>query len=349
MKRILSFALILIMVFSLAACKAPQNAAVDPTDAPAVPTEPATTAQTEEPTEAPTQEPNEEPTPEPNEEPEPTELAFEDCAEEVLRLVPYKAYDGPLPGDAAENEVLYFINDGSEICNYGPLTFAVDGETAVVCDTGYLLMRGLFVYDAEGSLVSRCEAWLEGYRLAALFSGVLYTPDAAVDITTGEVLATFVFDEDSVEEAMQMVGATPRLLLSHPINESGVYTLCYDYNAVNAEGVWEETDHVCKMIEDRDGKWTRIILANGSELTLDNVGYSVIGEDSDGNVYLDHTCNGHTLIKLSPDGIPLSRLELPFSKDDLWEPGFLLNLAEDGTVYAAVPFNESFVIYRIVL
>ena len=346
MKKLISILLCAMMALSLAACRQPKDAAVDPTDAPK-PTEAVTEQPTEEPTEAPTPEPTAEATETPA--PEPAELSFDDCAEEILRLVPYKAYDGPLPADAAENEVLYFINDGSELCNYGPLTFAVDGETTVVCDLGYMLMRGLFVYNEEGRLVSRCEAWLTGYRVAALSSGVLYTPDAAFDINTGEVLAEFLFDEDSVEVNMQMVGSTPRLLLCRTFNESGVYTISYDYNAVNAEGVWEATDHVYNMIEDRDGKWTKIVLANGFELVLDNVGYSVIGKDSEGNVYLDRVYNGHTLIKLSPEGVQLKQLALPFDKADLWEPGFLMSLAEDGTIYAAVSFNDCFVIYRIVL
>ena len=346
MKKLISILLCAMMALSLAACRQPKDAAVDPTAAPK-PTEAVTEQPTEEPTEAPTEAPT--PTPAPTETPAPAVLSFDDCAEVILRLVPYKAYDGPLPADAEENEVLYFINDGSEICNYGPLTFAVEGETIVVCDTGYVPTRGIFVYGAEGRLISRFEAPLEGYRLAALVNGVLYTPDAAVDINTGEVLASYVFDEDCVEVAMQISDTTPRLLLSHTFTESGVYTISYDYNVISADGVWEETEHILNMIEDRNGEWTKLIFADGSELTLDNVGYAVIGADAEGNVYLDHIHNGHTVIKISPKGVQLKQLALPFDKADLWEPGFLMSLAEDGTIYAAVSFNDSFVIYRIII
>ena len=83
MKRIISFALIFIMALSLAACRQPKEASVDPTDAPK-PTETVT-----QPTEEPTPAPTEAPTPEPTEAPTPLPI-----------LLPVQEY--PLPDDPAD-------------------------------------------------------------------------------------------------------------------------------------------------------------------------------------------------------------------------------------------------------
>ena len=84
MKKIVSILLLSAILLTLAACKAPVAPITDPTEEP---TAAAPTAfPTEVPTEEPTAFPTEEPTAGPTAVPEPAELEFDDCAELVLRL-----------------------------------------------------------------------------------------------------------------------------------------------------------------------------------------------------------------------------------------------------------------------
>lgn len=357
MKRIISFILVLILALAAVGCKNrpdnEANASQTPTEQPTeaateAPTEAPTAEPTPEPTEAPTPTPTATPTPEPTAAPtpEPVILAFEERAEEVLRLRPHKAYDGPLPDDAAEDEVLYLYRGDHEICDYGPLLFAVEGETTVVCDMGVVPVRGSFVYES-GRLVSRGTVELEGERLAAYADGVLYTAEGAFDIESGEQIAAYSFDEDGFAYNILWTGSAPKWIVVSSYTVSGVYTISLDYYEPDDENVWQKTGPICTMVEDYYGEWTRITLINGKEFTFDGVGYEVLGTDTEGDLYLNRIANTHTVIKLSPDGTVVWELEIPISIEDRWDPELMIRLCADGTIYAAAALPEEYLIWKI--
>ena len=124
MKRIISFALIFIMALSLAACKQPKEASVDPTDAPK-PTETVT-----QPTEEPTPAPTEAPTPEPTEAPLPDDPdAIGDCIRdaEILAYMPF--------GDGEDCAGFLPSSDDTDTVDHGPSCFYIDGGKIYLLDT----------------------------------------------------------------------------------------------------------------------------------------------------------------------------------------------------------------------
>lgn len=351
MKRTIVFFLMIILLCFAAAC----SSSTEPTVT-AVPTEIVTaqpsalivpTATAEVQTETPTEAVSPMPTNHPTETPAPEVISFEDCAEEILRLTPYKAYDGPLPTNAPSNSVLYLIDDGSDISSFGPLLFAVDGETKVVCDFGVEPIRGMYMYDANGQLVCHSEIALSDYRLAVLSKGVLYTVEGAFDVESGSLMSEYSIPDDVVDENMQLIDLMPKMIFSSASRESGIYTLSYDYYEIDSKNMWAKTESLCKMVEDSNGKWTRITFASGTELTFDGCGYSVLGKDRDGNFYFTRINKTKTVIKVSPDGLVRSILEIPYTFEDLWDNLMLLNLAEDGTLYIGASLPDEFMVWAV--
>ena len=283
MRHFISFVLILAVVLSFAACDpGKENSIVDistkePTStlSPTVMTDvPAQVTATTTPNI-----PTESPTVLPTEILEKRTLSFEDHAEEILRLVPYKAYDGPLPRDAAENEVLYFFEDEGEPTALGPQLFALDGDTTVVCDFGVVPIRGMSVYDSEGRLVSRNTILLSGYRYAALVGKTLYTRDGAFNIETGEQFEEYKILADTFVCGIQWTGSVPKMIVLSNGMVSGVYTISYDYYELNGSNFWIKTNNICTKVEDYNGEWTKVTLPHGMEVTFDGVGYNVLGMD----------------------------------------------------------------------
>ncbi|MBO4848628.1 MAG: hypothetical protein J5586_05700 [Clostridia bacterium] len=136
MKRIISFALIFIMALSLAACRQPKEASVDPTDAPK-PTETVT-----QPTEEPTPAPTEAPTPEPTEAPLPDDPdAIGDCFKdaEIILRIPY--------GDGEKGAGLEGPDSFGRDWYNGPESFAVEDGTVYILDTAKCRV---IVWDGEG-------------------------------------------------------------------------------------------------------------------------------------------------------------------------------------------------------
>ncbi|MDD7489313.1 MAG: hypothetical protein PUK25_06495, partial [Clostridiales bacterium] len=128
MKKAITVILAIFLILSLAACANETVNSPEPTGSPS---------------EAPTPEPTDESTPTPTatiavtEEPTPTPepgtnvLSFEECAQEVLRLVPYYVEDVyyTLPEDAPDDSVRYAIIDAAD---RGPEIFAVYDNLVVV-------------------------------------------------------------------------------------------------------------------------------------------------------------------------------------------------------------------------
>ena len=144
MKRALSFAIILIMVFSLAACKQQQTAAANPTEAPVTPTEVPTEAPVD-PTEPPETTAEPDPTEVPRGTPMP-ERIFEDPAEGSPKVIPgenvffISCPDGSLYGwgsneygqlglgDTDERRSPVFIGTGLTPTIVGETVFAMDAN-----------------------------------------------------------------------------------------------------------------------------------------------------------------------------------------------------------------------------
>ncbi len=273
-----------------------------------------------------------------------TVLAFEECAEEILRLQPVKVYCGPLPDDAPDDAVLYFYNTEGDVSALGPRAFAVDGETVAVCD-----MEGsLAVYGAGGRLIRRIDGVFPDQGQAALAGGMLYSPTRLCDIETGELVHEYSPLSGLYTMQMQWGGSVPKLIVEYGSDESGEYTLYDDYYQFDSENGWTKVEPLCQRIEDYYGEWTKVIFPNGTEVTFSDVGgYRVLGMDADGNYYFDRIYNTHTVIKVSSDGTILSQVEIPFDTDDLWAPDISVYLAQDGTVYAAAALINEYLIWRI--
>ena len=205
MKHILSFAIIFIMVFSLAACKQQQTAAADPTEAP-------TAAPTEVTTEAPAEPATEAPTPEPSATSEPKELAFEDCAELVLRL----------PWGDGEDEVFMqpaSIDDEDEYIQVIPEHFNVMDGKIYIFDLFRPYGKGIIVCDIETGQIERLSPDIGDNTLEcgefAVMDGKLIFQDCMYDISTGERI--------EIENALN------RVLIMNVRDGK-----CLAYNAVNA-------------------------------------------------------------------------------------------------------------------
>lgn len=358
MKKTIAIIIILtILLSAFTGCNTSRPAEVDPTKAPYAsnteinvteePAEAPTEEPTAAPTEAPTESPAEAPTAVPTETPAPEILSFEECAEEILRLVPYKADIGPLPEDAAENEVLYINDNGGEPTALGAQLFAVDGETKVVCDFGVTPIRGMFVYDSENHLVSRKEILLSGFRNAALAGKTFYTIDGAFDIETGRQLEVYKILQDTYVCGVQWTGSAPKMIVLSTGMVSGVYTVSYDYYELNDSNFWLKTNNICTKVEDYYGEWTKVVLSNGTEFTFDGVMYTALGTDNEGNYYFSRHHDTKFVIKVSPEGAILSKIEIPFTYDDLWEPEIRIRLSDDGTVYFATALPDEFIIWKV--
>ncbi|MCR5807968.1 MAG: PT domain-containing protein [Clostridiales bacterium] len=361
------------LITAFAACKTPE-APVDNSPAP-------TEQQAEAPTEAPTEEPTAAPSPATTATPvpEPVILSFEERAEEILRLRPYKADDGPLPDDAADDEVLYINDSPDDLCAWGPLLWAVDGDTKVICDMGEFPIRGLFVYGEDNTLLSRKTIWHPGDRLAALSDGILFTLEGIYDINTGELLKIVKLpdNEDFWECRFLQTERLPKLVGGESEEIDKVYTIFYSYYELNdgsgeieasrggaASAVycgakrtsdnagydeWKKTDLICKVVEDYYGKWTKVTLQSGAEFTFDGGGYEPMGIDLEGNYYFWKMDVMDGIIKVAPSGAILSELEIPIDKNDLWEPGIKMTLSEDGTIMIAAALWDAFVIWKVTM
>ena len=112
-------------------------------------------------------------------EPKPLKLAFEDCAEEIVRF------------KWGEGELEAYRELGNESEDMYPRHFFTDGSKVYIYDrwVGFGGEAGLLVYDTETGKTERTSVRPEGFWFHtefAVMDGKLITPNAIFDLATGE-------------------------------------------------------------------------------------------------------------------------------------------------------------------
>ena len=390
MKRLLILTLCAVMLLSLAACNGTQTASTDPTPVPkteapvttAVPTEVPTEAPTEVPTEAPT----EAPTPAPTEIPKGAELDFDSCAELVLRLSwgngDKQVFIRPLRhgDDDGDWEIPQHFNiiDGKVYIfdRYSPFgngLLMCDPETGEVTRLspnigGHDLKNGEFTV-MDGKLIFRdCMYDLEtGERIGlepvpgtpALRDGVLmmkvkdgkcfaYRAVDAVDDYGQEFLdtaATYAYDVFELD--VENLAWVQKERIEMPDNVPHAEPPFSDYEVhVYSKG--------CTEVIGSDG---------GALFCYDRY----MGTDDAGNHYVDseeilaykneqgrlvETSRWRRIIKLSPEGTPISYVDVYFPDNYIyrvWDNYLVFKVDADGAVWYMCETTTEVLIYKITL
>ena len=190
MKKLMTLALAAAFAATLAACTDTDHGNITlptPTEAAATENVEAAAMETAEPVRTETAE-NTAEVVNPTEETKYAVLDFNECAEEVLRLKPYKAEWGQLPEDFAGDTVLYVKADGTW---FGPAWFATDGETIAVND----IADRLIIYN-NGELNHFDKMCLSYDDYACMSGDYVYSSLEKINILTGEIEAKLSKPED---------------------------------------------------------------------------------------------------------------------------------------------------------
>lgn len=325
----------------------PETAAPSPTDAavatalPAITLPPTAVPETEAPTAEPT----------------PTILSFEECAEEVLRLVPLYTDESPyLPEDAADNEVRYGDVDFQD----GPEIFAVYDDTIVVGNIAPM-MYDLKVFK-NGRFVRRVicgDINHDGGNFAVTDSMLLYKEIGVYSLETGELVqdttTTYLMQpipRDAHSFAAQFTEQGPSIIACVNKNSESPYDICcdFDYFRLDSDsGIWHKTETICREVASFSDEVVRFILNNGKEIAFAWCwGNRLIGRNSDGDLFfLRDEGTAHRLIRVNPEGVFTAEVEIPIGHDDLWDNELRCQLAADGSVYVAASLNDAYVVWRI--
>lgn len=386
MKRILSFAIILIMVFSLAACDPHKTVAIDPTAAPK-PTEAVTEAPTAAPTEAPTPAPTEAPTPEPTETPVGTELDFDSCAELVLRL-PWGNGDNqvfirqPRPGND---------DDDWEI----PQHFNIIEGQVYVFDRYSPFGSGLLMCDPETGEIVRISLNTEDAALEngefEILDGKLIFRDCMFDLETGERIELEPIPGTPARRdgVLMMKIEDGKCIAYRAVNyDEGdpeqeclftQATFAYDVFELDMENrAWVQKEriempdnipHAELPFSDYEinyyGKgYVEIIGRDGGALFCDD---RYMGTDDAGNHYIDseeilaykNEFGGYVasktwrrIIKLSPEGDPITCVDVSYPDNYIfrdWGNYLVYKVDGDGTVWYMCETLDEVLIYKISL
>lgn len=365
MKRIIALFLSALLSFSLCFSAACTTEGGEEASASPVPSE----VSSERPTAAPTPELKNTPdvTEAPTPEPDTNVLSFEECAQEVLRLVPYYVDDVyyELPEDAPDDSVRYAIIDAAD---RGPEIFAVyDNLVVVGTKTGGYFDLKIFDINAhkDYSFVRRITIKNHPYGVGvgtdvAVFDGnLLYTEYRVLNLETGELLyeTTTTYSNPAATyshaEGAQLYYNgkyyTEALIVYESLGKETDYTGEYElYQLDETFHVWHKTETLCRIGSTADGSQHILMLNNGKEVVLPGYGYGVIGKNAEGDLFLEHMMEGrHRLLRITQDGHIVSEVELPYDSEDFWDSKMLFQLGEDGAVYAAASLKDAYVVWRI--
>ena len=387
MKRALSFALILVMTLSLAACKTPHSAAIDPTEAPATEAPAATEAPTEAPTEEPTPEPTEEPTPEPTAVPEPTELAFEDCAELVISI-PW--------GNGDLEAFIRPIRPGNDDDDWElPQHFNIIDGKIYIFDRYYPFGSGLLECDPETGEITRISPDIGENSFNrgefALTDGKLIFSDCMFDLTTGkrielEAIPGTPARRDGVLMMNVLDGKcfAYRAVNYYEGNEELEFlftqaTYKYDVFELDMENLaWVQKERIempryVPHAEPPFSDYHTFFYGRGDVEIKGEDGGALfcfdryMGTDDAGNHYIDSeetlaykndsgryitSKTWRRIIKLSPDGTPISCVDVDYPDDYIfrfWGNYLVYKVDSEGTVWYMCETQSGVSIYKISL
>ena len=368
MKKAITVILAIFLILSLAACA---NETVNSPEPTGSPSEAPTPEPTDAPTEAPTPTPTatiavtEEPTATP--EPDTNVLSFEECAQEVLRLVPYYVEDPyyTLPEDAPDDSVRYAIIDAAD---RGPEIFAVYDNLVVVGTKsgGYFDLK---IFDIAAhkdySFVRRITIKDHPYGVGvgtdvAVFHGnLLYTEYRVLNLETGELLyeTTTTYSNpattNSYASGAQLYyngeHSFPALIVHESMGKEADYMEEYEFYQLDETfHVWHKTETICRIVSTADDSQTTLMLNNGKEVVLPGHGYAVIGKSAEGDLFLNYMMEGrYRLLRITQDGHIASEVEIPYDSEDFWDSKMLFQLGKDGAVYAAASLKDAYIVWRI--
>ena len=276
-------------------------------------------------------------------------LDFNECAEEVLRLKPYKAEWGQLPEDFAGDTVLYVQADGTW---FGPAWFATDGETIAVND----IADRLIIYN-NGELNHFDKMCLSYDDYACMSGDYVYSSLEKINILTGEIEAKLSKPED-----VSFVGAygfttekngTPKAIcFNHNerlSDEEFKWAYYYNFMELDSDNTWKDKGEAFNSKELFANDDARVSLSNGAEWIAKGHSPECIGIDANNCYYfLYFNEEQFGITKVDSDGNFISQVAIPDEiAENLWDPHYRYNLLPDDTVYVAAAMNDAYVIWKI--
>ena len=380
MKKIIVLFLAVLMTLTASGCNT-NNSSADPTAAIETDVPVTTTAPIETPiqvtADTPTEAPTDELTPEPTAITEPTELDFVSCAELVLRL----------PWGDGENEVFMqpaSIEGEDEYIQVIPEHFNIIDGKVYIFDRFRPYGKGIIVCDPETGNIERLSPDIGDNTLEcgefAVMDGKLIFQDCMYDLSTG--------DRKEIENALNRVlimnvldGKCIAYNAVNAVDDNGQEflftqaTFAYDVFELDMDNLaWvqreriempEYVPHADPLfsnydIEERERSYLFLREGEGMFSCFDRY----MGTDDAGNHYIDseeeliyrsetviHSITTwHRIIKLSPDGTPLSYVDVYFPEDYLysdWGNYLIYKVDADGTVWYMCETKEEVLIYRI--
>ena len=380
MKKIICLLLCAVMTISLAACGENTREAgktAEPTLEPAVTAVPpeVTDAPTEEPTAAPTEAPTEAPTPEPTAVPEPEELDFDSCAELVLRLS---------WGNGDKQVFIRPLRHGDDDGDWEiPQHFNIIDGKVYIFDRFRPYGKGIIVCDPETGNIERLSPDIGDNNLEcgefAVMDGRLIFRDCMYDLSTGERTEI----ENALNRVLIMNVSGDKCLAFNAVNVADggqeflftQATYAYDVYELDMENLtWVQRERIEMPeyvphaeppfsnydIEERERSYLFLQEGEGIFSCFDRY----MGTDGAGNHYIDseeeliyrsetviHSMTTwHRIIKYSPDGTPLSYVDVYFPDDYLysdWGNYLIYKVDADGTVWYMCETEAEVLIYKI--
>lgn len=345
-KKLFCIALAACMLLALCACAGNKPIDANASESPDVTEN--TAEATEAPTEAPTPEPTEAPTPEPTAVPEPVELAFDDCAEAILNLV---------PGEK-EDEVNYFEEDWAVI---GPQHFYVSADTVYILDRhdSYL------TYNMQTGVIERIRfSYIGDSRTEfAVLDGKIYTGGRIFDIASGaqeDIMPIVPVAEMEVAiERMEVRGGqcfayvdTTDRTESYP-DAITIVEFVYSPEAKAWRGVREAWRYEWTYTESGARHKGDMVIAE-SGLRFPSNG-SFLGSDAEGNMFMlmyEEQSDGSVrtfLRKYGPEGNLLAFTDISGRFEHNVCGVGDTRLGEDGCVYVMYGTETEFKVYKIAL
>lgn len=287
----------------------------------------------------PSEEPTETPDLEPTEVPEPMELAFDDCAEEIIRLA---------AGKGAEDNYYYYPQWDEP---FGPSEFQIED--------GFLYFRtymDLFRISLESgkservAIVPNSGAPIEGQF--GVLDGSIVTNGGVIDFNTG-----------TVEKVIPAAELTFNLL--SVMKRGGKL-----YANVYVEGVWDDSELVSaphideylyfpeekawiasKRLIDCIPEPDNEISHQNYEYVYTDTGLPAAGGANGYRIYMNEYDRVnerfyYTVSKYSRDGSLLSWVDLPFNELEMFDETAFLECS-DGFVYVMAKLPDEIVIYRL--
>lgn len=340
-----------LMLLPLAACTAGNNAQPDPTQSAELPetsAETPTEAPTEAPTQEPTEAPTEAPTPEPTATPAPTELAFVDCAEEIIRLTPSRD---------AETEYYYYHREEDEE-DGGPSGFYISGDYLYIhCYTWFTKVSLVDGSSTRYDPPRNYQVTLGG--LFAALDNMIVTNGSVYNFETGELTAVIpavykrvndvdnsirhIFVRDGKVYAYVYIDAVwneeDRELISAPHLD--------EYEFSTEEMAWIPIRKLIDYVPTPENRWmqshyTMAFADTGRPTECDPTGYTYGFEWTEDMIPILN----YVVRKYSPEGCLLSSVTMPFNEFDMFGNTLFL-VGEDGYMYVLASYPEELVLYRL--